>query len=116
MDTNAIERVSEFFDVSNQLYIENLSSQITSLLDNLNLNTIFEQYDQIYEELDSVYHVDQQKMTQTLNEYQWFVLPEMPIGFVFRIIQLSEMDKPRERINQLFLIILLTMTLKISKI
>jgi hypothetical protein len=66
------------------------------------LNTIFEQYDQIYEELDSVYHVDQQKMTQTLNEYQWFVLPEMPIGFVFRIIQLSEMDKPRERINQLF--------------
>lgn len=97
MNNGSLKRLIQEADTLNQI-----NTQLVYLLKNIDFKFIFNQYKDFYDRLESIYHVDQQELRHVLNEYQWFVLPEMPASFVLKLLQLSKMTYPRKRINQLF--------------
>lgn len=75
--------------------IEDLSSQMVSLLKTLDTAL------KPYEKFGGVKNF-QNTLNQVLNKYQWFVFPEMPMPFVFELMECSLTDNPRKEINKLY--------------
>lgn len=93
----AFDTLSDF----NKSYVNHLSSQMSSLLKSINKPYIFEPYDKL-SELYKKFNIDEQTLSQTLNDYQWCLLPEMSIEFILKIITYSYMPDARKMINQHF--------------
>lgn len=94
---NSIDKLFTF----NQLDVDYFSSQVSSLVSNINFDFASETYDALSNRSDDLNNIEP-NLNQILNKYQWFVLPQMPMSFVFELMDLSKTDKPRQKINQLF--------------
>ncbi len=90
---NSIERIATI----SQIDIPDFSSQISSLLSTIDLDSLSRQYSW-YNKLDNL----EEELNDILVKYQWFVLPEMPLAFIIDIVELSKMENPRKMINQHF--------------
>jgi hypothetical protein len=88
----------ETISLINHIDIETLSSQLSPILTTLEGASIFEPYESLYDRVQ----IGHPQIIERLNEYQWFLLPEMPLSIAFEVYNLSSMDKPRQRINKLF--------------
>lgn len=95
--SDVISSYTDQLYVLNQLDLDSLSSQISSLLSNIDVTSIYEGYDRLADLKDI-----ETNLNQILNRYQWFVLPEMPMSFVYYLMDLSKEENPRKQMNQLF--------------
>lgn len=91
-----IESMQKALDRFNSINIdmEELSNKFYSIIQNIDFDSLSERYIK-FTELDS-------RLNHILNEYQWFVLPEMPLDFIFDVVESSKMPNSREKINHLF--------------
>jgi hypothetical protein len=101
INTNAIQESIDMMNTINQIDIETLSTQFSPILMDLVDASIFKSYEILNKSYDRV-QINQPELIKTLNKYQWFVLPKMPMDFVSEILNLSNMNKPRTRINKHF--------------
>jgi len=82
---NSVERLI----IASQINIPDFYSQISSIISDIDTSR--------YEDLKNL----EPTLNQILIKYQWIVLPEMPMPFIFYLIDLSKTDN-RQDINQLF--------------
>lgn len=104
INLHAIERANSVninaalksIDAINSVNLEKISQQISFLLRNVDFDTIFKQYE-ITINWANLYQLKHNTLIQVLNDYQWFVTPEMPIDFLLELVNISETNGPRER-------------------
>ena len=101
MSTLAIANSINSINLINRIDIPSLSTNISSILANIDTTSIFERYDSL-NELFKEFEIDQKTLYCALNEYQWFILPNMPIDIVFELINVSKTEKSRTNINKVF--------------
>lgn len=65
---------------------------------------IFDSFSNFWIEFQRKYNVAEQKATQILRKYKWFITPSMPLSFVFKVVKLGEKQGRQDKaINNLFI-------------
>lgn len=64
---------------------------------------IFDSFSNFWIEFQRKYNVAEQKATQILRKYKWFITPSMPLSFVFKVVKLGEKQGRQDKaVNNLF--------------
>lgn len=97
----AIQIMSERNSEIVQQIIDAFSVQVTSLLNNIDFSPLYRSYG-IIEKVAKKYELHQEIIIQLLNEHQWFVLPSMPMNFIYEILGILTEDNKRIKLNEHF--------------